>query len=121
MSEALGQDVEENYDRFIVEAFELGCVWGLESPEGWALCPSEHSDDVDVMPIWSQPEFAQAHCVDEWSIYKPVAIATEELLDEWLPGMHDDVLLVGVNWTDDMQGIECEPLDLLEDMEQEVQ
>lgn len=111
---------EDNYDRFIVEALDQGCVWGLEGPEGWALCPSERYPESDVMPFWSQPEFAQAHCQDEWKTYKVVAISTEELLEEWLPGMHDDVYLVGVNWDENLEGLEVEPLDLLSDMENEL-
>lgn len=119
--ESLGENLEENYDRFIVEAIDQGCVWGLEGPEGWALCPSEKEKETDVMPFWSQPEFAQAHCIDDWSVYKPVAVALEEFLEEWLPGMHEDVFLVGVNWNEDMDGEEVEPLDLLADLESELQ
>ncbi len=119
-TEPLNGSSEENYDRFIVEALQTGCVWGLEGPDGWALCPSEKYTETDIMPFWSQPEFAQQHCVDEWSAYKPVPVATSEFLEEWLPGMHEDVLLVGVNWDADMEGIEIEPLDLLSDIESEL-
>ena len=113
----LGEDFDQNYDVFIDDALSTGCVWGLEGEEGWALCPSVNNDDLDVMPIWSQPEYAKAHCVDEWSGYEPVPISLEELLDDWLPGMHEDVLMVGVNWNTDMEGHEIEPLDLAEDIE----
>lgn len=118
--EPLSENIEENVDRFIVEALNTGCVWALESEDGWALCPSEKFPQSDVMPFWSQPEFAQCHCVGEWSDYTPVAVALEELLDDWLPGMHKDVLLVGVNWNDKLEGIEVEPLDLLEEIETEL-
>lgn len=119
--EPLSEDFEENVDRFIVEGLESGCVWGLEGPEGWALCDSDRYEQTDVMPLWSARELAVQVCVDEWSIYKPVAIALDELLEEWLPGMHDDVLLVGVNWTQELEGEEWEPLDLLAEFEQELQ
>lgn len=115
--EGLSDDLEENLDIFIEDALETGCVWGLENTEGWALCPSETSDDIDVMPLWSQPEYAAVHCKEEWSDYKPVPISLEEFLDEWLPGMHEDVLLVGINWNEAMEGIEIEPLDLLEEID----
>ncbi len=118
--EPLSTNIEENLDRFIVEAMETGCVWALEGPEGFALCPSDDNDDVDVMPFWSQPEFAQAVCVDEWNIYKPVPVALEEFLDEWVDGMHGDVVLVGVNWSEDLDGVEIEPLDLAEEFDAEM-
>ena len=115
--EPLSDDVDENYDRFIEEAIETGCVWGLESDEGWALCPSVSSDEISVMPLWSQPEFAKVHCQEEWRDYRVIPISLEELLDDWLPGMHEDVLYVGVNWNVELEGEEVEPLDLLEDID----
>ena len=118
--DSLSDNVEENFDRFIVDALKTGCVWGLEGPEGWAICPSDKYPNTDVMPFWSQPEFAQALCDGEWSVYKPIPIAVEELLEEWLPGMHEDVLLVGVNWTQELEGLEIEPLDLLSEIESEL-
>ncbi|MDA9371956.1 DUF2750 domain-containing protein, partial [Porticoccaceae bacterium] len=50
----------------------------------------------------------------------PVAIELEEFLDDWLPGMHSDVLMVGVNWNAELAGREVEPLDLLEDFDMEM-
>ena len=118
--ESLGDNLEENHDRFFVEALAQGCIWGLEGPGGWALCPSARYPQTDVMPFWSQPEFAQTHCTDDWSIYQPVAVSIEEFMDDWLPGMHEDVLLVGLNWNEAMEGEELEPLDLLAELEAEL-
>lgn len=115
MAELLSDDFDINYDRFLEEAIETGCVWGLESDEGWALCPSEFNPDLEVLPLWSQPEYAQLHVVDEWSDYRVVPISLEELLDEWLPGLHDDITLIGPNWNPQLEGDEVEPLDLLEE------
>ena len=102
----LSDDPAENLDRFIVEAMELGCVWGLEGPDGWALSGSEAHDDVDVKTFWRD--------------YKPVAVELVEFLEDWLPGLHEDVLLVGINWNDALEGEELEPLDLLEEFEAEM-
>lgn len=115
--ENLAADLDESYDFFIAEAISTGCVWGLEGEEGWALCPSEMNHEIDVMPLWSQPAFAQVQCVDEWSHYKVVPISLEELLDVWLPGMHEDVVFIGPNWNEAMEGLELEPLDVLEDFD----
>ncbi len=115
MNDSLGDDLDANYDRFLEEALATGCVWGLENEEGWAVCPSIENDSLDVMPLWSQPEFAQAHVSGEWSHYKVVPISLEEFLDDWLPGMHEDITLVGPNWNASLEGDEMEPLDVLED------
>ncbi|MBX2857363.1 MAG: DUF2750 domain-containing protein [Cellvibrionaceae bacterium] len=113
----LSADFDTNFEFFLHDAIETGCVWGLEGEEGWALCPSLENDEIDVMPLWSQPEYAQQHCKDEWSSYQVVPISVEELLDDWLPGMHEDIIMVGVNWNADLEGVDLEPLDLLEEMD----
>lgn len=114
---ALGEDLDANYERFILESLAQGCIWGLESDEGWALCPSHADDEVGVMPLWSQPEFAAVHVAGEWQDYRVVPISVEELLDDWLTGMHEDVTLVGPNWNVELEGAEMEPLDVLEDFD----
>lgn len=119
MTEPLTADLDENYERFMSEAEDTGCVWTLEGPEGFVVCASNVSETVDVMPFWSQPEFAQVHCVEEWQGYEVVPVSLEEFLDDWLPGMHEDLIMVGVNWNAAMEGDEVEPLDLLEDFESE--
>lgn len=106
------------YQQFIQESIQCGCLWGLQSEDGWALCPSEKHENANVMPFWSQPELAEVHCADEWEDYQVVPISLEEFLDDWLPGMHEDVFMVGVNWNSEMEGDEVEPLDLLSDFDQ---
>jgi hypothetical protein len=92
----------------------------LQGPEGWALCSSEKYDNTDVMPFWSKEGFAQVHCQEDWKDYVPVAIELEEFLEDWLSGMHEDVILVGANWDEELEGIEIEPLDLLEEFDKEL-
>ena len=117
----LSDNLQENFDRLIVECLEQGCIWGLQdAAENWALVGSTDHDDIDVIPFWSSKSLAEALCVGDWNVYKPLAIEMEEFLDDWLPGMHSDVLLVGVNWNMDLEGAEIEPLDLLEEFEAEL-
>jgi hypothetical protein len=118
MSNPLSDDLDDNYERFLAEAIATGCVWGLENDNGWALCPANQNSELDVIPLWSQPEYAQLHVADEWSGYKVVPIALEELLDDWLPGLHEDLTLVGPNWNATLDGDAIEPLDLLEDFDE---
>ena len=117
--ELLGDDLDENYERFLAEAESTGCVWGLEGPDGWALCQSNINEELDVLPLWSQPEYAEIHRVDEWQDFKVVPISLEELLDDWLVGLHEDVTMIGPNWNGEMEGDEIEPLDLLAEFEDE--
>lgn len=119
--EPLSDDFEDNCARFLPESAEQGCVWALEGDGGFALCESEKYPQTEVMPFWSQREFAEIHADGDWADYKVVPVDLEEFMDDWLTGMHEDVLLVGINWNDELEGIELEPLDLLEQLEQELQ
>ena len=120
--EPLSDDFQENLDRLIVECLENGCIWGLrDAAEQWATVDSDEVAEVTVMPFWSNQALAEALCTEEWQIYKPVAIAIEEFMEDWLVGMHNDVLRVGVNWNSDLEGEELEPLDLLEEFQSELE
>lgn len=119
--EPLSDDLQENLDRLVVESLEKGCIWGLQdAQDDWALVGSVDNDSIDVMPFWSDQQLAEPLCNGDWSVYRPVAIEMEEFLDDWLPGMHSDVLMVGINWNEDLEGQEMEPLDLLEEFEAEL-
>lgn len=119
--EPLSDDLQENLDRLVVECLEKGCIWGLQDAQGdWALVSSVDNESIDVMPFWSDQRLAEALCGGDWDVYQPVAVEMEEFLDDWLPGMHSDVLMVGVNWNQNLEGQEMEPLDLLEEFEAEL-
>lgn len=119
--EFVSSEVQGQLDRLVIESMSRGCVWGLRDAEGsWAVVASNQSSSINVMPFWSCQETAVLACSDAWCIYTPVAIDLEEFLDDWLPGMHADVLMVGVNWTLELEGVEMEPLDLLEEFESEM-
>ncbi|WP_144391615.1 DUF2750 domain-containing protein [Pleionea sediminis] len=116
----LTSDPEQNYQIFLEGAVDSGLVWALvtsEEEDGeFALCESEDKDNTDVMPFFSAQDFAQAVCHGEWANYQPRAIELDDFIDNWLPGMQKDGLLVGVNWTEDLEGLEQEPLELSLDL-----
>ena len=119
--DSLSENLQENFDRFIVECLETGCIWGLRGKnDDLALVASTGNENIDVIPFWSAQKLAQDACEGQWDLYKPTPIELEEFLDDWLPGMHNDLLLVGVNWSADLQGEEMEPSDLLEEFEEEL-
>ena len=104
-----------NIFEFIQKSCEQGFVWGLvDKNEEWALVESTKYDDTFVMPFWSNNKIPETVCVGEWCDYEPKKILMEIFLDDWLVGMHNDVFLAGIDWSDTLDGLEYEPLDLLE-------
>lgn len=108
----LSADAKANYDRFVRRVKESNKVWGLKSPEGWAVCPSNEYENTTVYPFWSDEAYAKRHCINEWSNYWPASIDLDSFIDSWLKGMHEDGALVGANWNSDLAGLEIEPIDL---------
>ena len=104
-----------NIFEFIQKSCEQGFVWGLvDKNEEWALVESTKYDDTFVMPFWSDNKIPETVCVGEWRDYEPKKILMENFLDDWLVGMHNDVFLAGIDWSDTLDGLEYEPLDLFE-------
>ncbi len=124
MSE-LTKDFDENYEIFLEDAIDSGVVWGIavkskdtkeENAVEFAVCGSEEMDGIDVMPFWSRKAFAQAVCLDEWADCEPQPVDVDDFIDNWLPGLQKDGLMVGINWTTDLEGTEIEPLELSLDL-----
>lgn len=111
---SLGTDEEANYDLFIARIQETGMVWGLKGKDGWAVTSSLEFEKTDVFPFWSDVADAQAHCTEDWAIYTPDSIPLEDFVESWLPGMHEDEVMVGPNWDIEMSGLEVEPADIAE-------
>ena len=111
---ALTDDEEANYDLFISRIQETGLVWGLKAEDGWAVCPSLEFEKTDVFPFWGEESDAKVHCSEDWDIYTPASIALEDFVVNWLPGMHEDEVMVGANWNAHLSGVEVEPADVAE-------
>ena len=45
-------------------------------------------------------------------------ITLDSFIDDWLRGMHQDLMLSGVNFSADLAGLEIEPLDLANELVQ---
>ena len=109
-------DFRENYERFLVEANELEIVWNLQSDDGFAICESSQSEEVLIMPFWSLESKAKLACSDDWIDYKPNPIRIDDFIDAWLHGLEDDKALVGINWNSELEGVEIEPVILIDDL-----
>jgi hypothetical protein len=121
---SLTNDHDQNYELFLEQAVDTGVVWGLTVDQGsngeediqFAICNSADVEGIDVMPFWSSESFAKSAGRDEWSSYQALPIDLDDFIDNWLPGLQKDGFLVGVNWTEQLEGNEEQPLDLSLDL-----
>ncbi|MEZ2336320.1 DUF2750 domain-containing protein [Mucilaginibacter sp. RCC_168] len=108
--------IESKYKLFIERAAASKLVWGLKSKDGWANSYSNDSEEVDVIPFWSDRAYAKICARDEWKGYVPVEIPLAEFLESWCVGMADEETLAGVNWDANMFGVESEALNVALDI-----
>ena len=114
----LSAAAEERHERFLSRVVEAGVVWGLKDGEDqWPVTASTDDEERSVMPFWSDRAYAAQCAIEDWAVYEPTEIPLELFLDEWLPGMDGDGVLVGTNWNVHLIGAETEPLELLDQLD----
>ena len=100
---------------FLNEVKNTQSFWALQekSGEDWVVLDSINFENTDVMPLWSNQDLAQKHCIDEWQQYVPVKITLSDWLEFWLEDLSEDGVIVGINWQEESsQSEENEYLEL---------
>lgn len=106
---------EEAHARFIAKVIEGEHAWGLSTQDGFLACESDETAERAVLPFWSSAADAQA-AQPEVESSEVDSIELFDFLFRWLPGMDDDDVLVGTNWTTTLEGEEVEPLELQDEI-----
>jgi hypothetical protein len=80
------------------EVSQAGSVYSIRDLGG---CPTpKDADGNRAVPFWSKSSRARK-VIDQVAAYRGfdvVEIAADDWLERWLPGLHHDGYLVGVNW-----------------------
>ena len=105
----------EQHQRFIDQVVANKIVWGLKSSDGWAMTASNEIKDRQVMPFWSDRLSAKKVASEKWDTSEPVSVKLDEFIELWLKSMHEDGILVGINWDIHLRGNEIGP-DMLRDI-----
>lgn len=86
-------------DAFYKEILQNRQVWTIRDSEGYPAPTGESG--VRTMPFWSLATRAEkiVSTVDAYAGCEVVAIPLEEWRSRWLQGLHDDGLLLGLNWS----------------------
>src|ERR1044071_10484914 len=111
---------QENYRRFVQRVVASGEAWVLSSESGPAFCESNEQDDTNVILFFSDSAYAKR--VQKQSIpgHQLEGLDLFNLLYRWLPGMKQDGVLAGPNWTGDLVGLEIAPDELRAELEKEM-
>ena len=100
---------------FVRKVADTQEVWGLYHA-GWATA---QVDGKVAISLWPEAAFAQACASGDWMDFQPRAIALEDFLHKWLPGMenHEQLAFVFAVPQGDVSIVA--PADLLRDLQHE--
>lgn len=105
-------DAQKRHEKFVTDVVSFKKVWGLKLEDNWAVSKSEAFNDAEVLLFWSDKTHAEACATDDWADYTPESVETPEFLENWLPGMYEEGIAVGTNWSPELEGLEMDPLTL---------
>ena len=106
-----------NIESFVKAVCKSKIVYGLESEEGFAISGSldyddENGEPVEVICFWSEEALAASCIKEDWANYQVVEIPLAEFMENWCIEMNNDGLLAGIDFDEDVSGLEIEPLEL---------
>lgn len=112
-------DIQAKFENFIQVIGRNKEVYGLESAEGFATSSSnefegENGEPIELLCFWSEAALAQQCAKEDWAGFTPAAIPLAEFMENWLIGLHNDEVLVGVEFDNEFFGFEVEPIELLQ-------
>ena len=103
---------EQEKKNFAKSVISNNLIWGLASSKGFIKANSVEYEDTQVIPFWSNEDDAALAINKGWENYKPASMPVSEFLENWLVGMYNEGMLVGINWSNNSPKVELEPLEL---------
>ena len=100
----------KNAETFVEQVSKEGQLFGLfDENQGWANCHAHDNKDAQAVYLfWSKPALAKKLQNEEWSGYKVEAISLPVFLESWLDGMKKQQVFAGVDWDENLYGLEIE-------------
>ena len=100
----------KNAETFVEQVTQSNILYGLfDVNEGWANCHAHDNEDAQAVYLfWSDEKQAKKLKNAEWANYEVTEIELEIFLDSWLDGMQNQQVFAGVNWDENLYGLEIE-------------
>lgn len=99
-------------EMFVEQVTKQEQLFGLfDEKLGWANCHAhDNQDAVAVYLFWSEPALAKKLQNEEWKNYVVQPISLSVFLESWLDGMQKEQVFAGVNWDENLYGLEIEAM-----------
>lgn len=90
IEEVIAYDVEQRMDYFLARCIEGEEIWGLSSPDGWAI---NERDNQYMLPIWPYEQLATSCAGSEWKDYAADAISLDHFINNTLLLMQEQNIM----------------------------
>lgn len=102
----------KNAEMFVEQVTSQQQLFGLyEETLGWANCHAhDNKDATAVYLFWSEAALAEKLRNEEWANYQVQEISLPVFLESWLDGMQKQQVFAGVNWDENLYGLEIEAM-----------
>ena len=107
---------QDRYNIFIADAAQNNSVWGLYSDTGWCLAQTDNN--TSALALWPQSQYAQACAEGIWQGAVAREISLDKLLNELLPALDQDNIMVVVFAGIKGDGIAAAPKDIYQQIKQ---
>ena len=115
-------DCQADVDRFVKRVTESEVVWFLANDEGTAYCESNELEEDEeprgILLFFSEEAYAKRCQKAAFEDYEISNMSLFDFLFRWLPGMSGDGVLAGPNWNHELVGLEVDPFELRERIEE---
>lgn len=112
----------ERYDFFIRYCADFEKVWGLAVNEDeWVIFKDSEGDEI--FPLWPHKNLAEACCFEEHKQMgaRPQSISLKVFLDECIPDMALQHVLIGVFFDNTRKGVAVVPEELKHALQEELE
>jgi len=102
----------KNSEMFVEQVTKQEVLFGLfDEKQGWANCHAHDNKDAQAVYLfWSEPALAKKLQTEEWADYQVQEISLSVFLESWLDGMQKQQVFAGVNWDENLYGLEIEAM-----------
>lgn len=105
-------------ENFIENIIKNNKVFVIEYKDEIAISQSllfkdNANNPVNVVCFWSGKEVAKKCCIDVWQNYKPQEICIATFIEDYLVNVYNESFIAGLDFNENMEGIEADPLDLI--------
>lgn len=109
-------DAPKRYEYFIKKVADWEEAWGLYK-DGWALAGTNEGERVFL--LWPAKEYAELCANADWQGYEATSIPVQDVIDDLVPKLKQDNLVIGVFYTPDNKGITPDWDKFLDDLNNE--